>query len=251
MFNKIKYEILKQPLELAKTRDYSAVKNPKLTIVFLHGITASSATYHQTLKYLEGTHSLKQTRFIAYDWLGHGKSYASDKLSYTYEEQLAALQKSLEKAKIKTPIILVAHSMGTLLAAHYAATHKKSIAKLILVSPAVFTKEDIKINQKTRQSDIFVAKISPKIRREKAFTASMQNIVMNPTNYSTFEHLTTPTTMIYGAIDQFISIPNLEKLQKTNPKYLSSIKTPGKHSVTRDKYVKILETLEKYIYETF
>lgn len=251
MFNKFKYEILKKPLELAKTHDYSATKNPKLTIIFLHGITASSTTYHQTLKYLEGTHSLKNARFLAYDWLGHGKSYTSDKLEYTYDEQINALEKSIEKAKIKTPIILVAHSMGTLIATHYAVSHKKTIAKLILVSPAVFTKEDIKLNQKTRQSDVFTTKIDPKIRHQKVFVSSMQNIVMNSTNYTTFEKLTTPTTMIYGAIDQFISIPNLEKLQKQNPKYLSSIETPGKHSVTRDKYVKILETLEKYIYETF
>lgn len=251
MLNKIKYEILKKPLELAKTHDYSATKNPKLTVVFLHGITASSATYHQTLKYLEGTNSLKKTRFICYDWLGHGKSYTSDKLNYTYEEQLGALEKSLENAHIKTPIILVAHSMGTLLAAHYVATHKKTIAKLILVSPAIFSKEDIKLDQKAHMSDVFIAKISPKIRQQKFFINSMQNIVMNSSNYSTVEKLTTPTVFIYGVIDQFISVPNLKKLEKANPKYLSSIETPGKHSVTRDKYVKILEILEKYIYETF
>ena len=237
-------------LKLKKTHDQSYSKKPSLTVICLHGISSSSKHFTNTLKFLEGTNSLKNVRFVAFDWLGNGKSKKSKKFEYTYDEQLEALENSIKKLKSNTPIILIGHSMGTLLAARYAFLHKKSIAKLILVSPAVFSREEIKFLTSNTENNVFLKKVGAKELNDRAFKNSMQNIVMNIGNQKTFENLTTPAALIYGDEDPYISINNLKIIAKNNPKYLSLIKTPGRHSISRDKYVKILEILEDFLHET-
>ena len=78
----------------------------------------------------------------------------------------------------------------------------------------------------------------------------MENIVFNIKNQKTFETLTTPADLIYGEADQLISINNLKKLAKTNPKYLKLVKTTGHHYISRAKYSKMLEILEEIVNET-
>ena len=87
-------------LILKKTHDYSAVKDPQMVVVFIHGIAADSSSFNSALKYLEGTQSLKNARFVTFDLLGSGESSRSDKLTYNYKEQLEALQNSIEKLNI-------------------------------------------------------------------------------------------------------------------------------------------------------
>lgn len=236
-------------LKLKRIHNFSNTKEPNLTLVFLHGIASNSSTWDKATNFLEGTHSMnKNVRFLSFDWLGFGKSKKSRHFEYNYEEQLTALENSLEKEVKDGPVILIAHSMGTLLAAKYAETHKKQVKRLILISPAVFSREEIKIINKP-ENNVFYKKIDQKWLKNHAFTNSMQNIVMNISNQKTFENLTTKTDLIYGKNDIFISQSNLKKLAKTNKKYLKCHETTGRHSITRDKYVKILEILEKELNE--
>ena len=45
-------------LALKKTYDYCATKEPKLTMIFIHGVAADSSCFINAIKYLEGTTSL-------------------------------------------------------------------------------------------------------------------------------------------------------------------------------------------------
>ena len=87
--------LFKRPLTLKKTRDYSQSKNPRLTVVFLHGIASTSDAFRNTLKYLDGTPSMRDIRFVTFDLLGAGKSYASNKLNYDVKEQVEALHEAI------------------------------------------------------------------------------------------------------------------------------------------------------------
>ena len=80
---------------LKKTHDSSAVKNPELTVVMIHGIASDSTVYNNALQYLEGTMSLKNVRFVTFDLLGSGKSPKSDKFNYDYKEQVEALHNAI------------------------------------------------------------------------------------------------------------------------------------------------------------
>ena len=248
MFNFIKYKIFHKPLTLHKAHDFCASKNPKMTVVFIHGIASDASSFNKAINYLESTNSMKDVRFVSFDLLGAGKSYRSGKLNYDYDDQIKALENSIKKLKSRTPLVLVGHSMGTLIATRYASSHKKAVKQLILVSPPVYMEEDVKNPMFKTALDAFrkiVAKKNSKILKDKAFKNEMDLIVSNPKNYKVLAKITTPTTLIYGDADQIIASFNIPRIIKENPKYICQIKTVGGHSVSRDKYVKILDELEE------
>ena len=237
-------------LELKKTHDFCAVRQPKLTVVFVHGIATDSSSFSHALKYLEGTTSLREVRFVAFDLLGAGESRKSDKFEYSYKEQIEALHNSIERLHINTPLVLVGHSMGALIAARYADTYKKSVKKLILISAPVYTEKDLASPAFAAAIRVFKDAVGVKNRKvldEKSFTNSMNNIVLNKKNYRTLAELKTHTVLIYGNMDQFIAAFNYPKVLKDNAKYLTAIKTEGRHGVSRDKYTKMVDILEEVL----
>ncbi|MBR3172411.1 alpha/beta hydrolase [Candidatus Saccharibacteria bacterium] len=241
---------MKQPnkkLFLAKMHDYCAVDEPKLTVVCIHGIASNSGTYNNALQYLEEAASLKAVRFVTFDLLGSGESLKDDTLEYDYNEQLEALHNSIEKLEIKTPLVLVGHSMGTFIVVRYANTYKDSVSQLILISPPVYTEENLQDPAFETAIKAFGNAVSakePKILQEKAFNNSLQNIVMDKSNYKNLLELKTPAVMIYGNADQLIGAFNYPKLLNDNRKYLSAMETEGGHSISRNKYTKMIGVLE-------
>ena len=236
-------------LELKKTHDFSVSDKPKLTVVFIHGIASNSASFTNALKYLEGTKSLNDVRFVTFDLLGSGKSLKSDELTYGYTDQLTALENSIKKLKIKTPLILVGHSMGTFIVERYADKHRRDISKLILVSPPVYTKRDLDNPAFDVAMRAFCDAVSvkdPSIVKEKSFKNSIEKIVKNRNNYDVLTSLTLPIVIIFGELDKIIAPYNFPRLLKNNSN-ISAIRTAGKHSVSRDKYIKIKDILEKEV----
>lgn len=243
MFNK--------KLILKKTHDFSAVKKPKMVVVFIHGIAADSSSFTRAIQYLEGTKSLQEARFVAFDLLGAGGSQHSDDLNYDYKEQLEALHNSIEKLRIgDVPLVLVGHSMGTMIVTRYADTYKKSVDELILISPPVYTEKDLDNPAFAAGMKLFqeaVAVKNRKILEEKSFKNSISKIVLNRRNYKVLSGLKTPAVLIYGNLDQFIAAYNIPGVLKANPKYLTAIKTEGRHGVSRDKYTKMVGILEEVL----
>ena len=242
--------MLNKELVLTKTHDYSASKEPKLAVILIHGIASDSSTFNNALEYLERTRTLKEIRFITFDLLGSGKSLTSDELNYDYKEQIEALHNAVLKLDLNIPLILVGHSLGTFIVTRYADTYKKSVKKLILLSPPIYTTYDLENPAFETGIKMFKDAVSLKKRellKEKAFNNSMEKIVLDRNNYQVLTELKTPTVLIYGKMDQFISSYNIPKVLKANPKFLSAIKTEGRHGVSHDKYSKLAEILEEEV----
>ena len=83
--------------------------------------------------------------------------------------------------------------------------------------------------------------------KNRAFNNSIEKVVKNRKNYKTLSGITTPATLIYGDADQFIASYNIPKVLKDNPKYISAIKTSGRHGVSREKYSKMVGVLEEVL----
>ena len=249
MMDKIKYGILDRPLELYKAHDFCVSDTPKLTVVLIHGIASDTRAFSGLLKYLEGTQSMRDVRFVAFDLLGAGESYRSDKLRYDYAEQLNALHNSIEKLGILTPIVLMGHSMGTLIATRYADKHKRGIKGLILISPPIYRPEDFENPEFLKGLENFRKAIAIRDRvtaHSKAFNNEMELIVGNRKNYEILARVSKPTTLIYGELDQIIAPFNIPGILELNPN-ITAVKTIGRHRVTPDKYKKVLVTLEEIL----
>ncbi len=244
--------LINKPLTLKKKRDFCLSKHPRLTVVFIHGVASSSEAFKNTLNYLSGTPSMRDIRFVTFDLLGAGKSYTSDKLEYDAKEQVEALHNSILKLKLKTPLVLVGHSMGSLVALNYVNTFKKSVKELIMASPPLYTEKDLNhpaFKEAVKRFEDFVGNRHKGMTSKKQFKNSMEKIVLTDKNYKLVSKITTKTILLYGDLDQFISSYNIPALLKANPKYLSAIKTIGAHPMSRDKYQKLVPILEEVLNE--
>lgn len=242
--------MLGSKLTLKKTHDFCSSGKPALTVVMIHGIASDSGAFTNTLNYLEGTTSMRNVRFVTFDLLGWGQSKKSDKLKYNYAEQIEALHHSIERLKIDTPLVLVGHSMGTFVVTRYADTYKKTVKELILISPPIYTVEDLESPIFGNAVDMFKEKVGAEHRdlvSGRSFANSMKYIVLNKRNYKVLAELKTHAVLIWGEIDAIIASYNLPRILKANPKYLTAISAPSGHSITKDKYTKLVPILERIL----
>lgn len=241
-------------------------KNPKITIIFLHGIAADSSTWEKTFKKLKKFSKENNIRAIALDLLGHGLSKKYKNFRYNYSETDLALENSIKKYKIKTPIIIVGHSMGCLIAAHFAKTHKNLVKNLILISPPIIKKSEIstindRIHEKTyrnlekisgRSGIQILATIAEKLTsfRKKylntdIFNNYMNNIILNEKNFDFFASLETQTMIIHGRLDPLVIGKNLREVTKLNNLNLDFIPVLSSHDISKQKYDKMILCISK------
>ncbi len=238
-------------LKLTKTYDVCLTGEPKLTVVFLHGIAADTSSFEGLFAHLLREASMKEMRMVAFDWLGAGKSYTSDELNYDYKEQLEALKNSINTLGVKESLILVAHSMGTMLATRFATENQRLVKGLVLVSAPVYKKEDIENPLFEKAMEGFrevVGRKSKGLLESKAFNNEIKNIVSDVHNYDYLVGLKQPTIIVYGELDKIIAPFNYPGLLKANSN-ISAVKTPGSHGVTIDKFGKISTAIKSFMKE--
>lgn len=240
-------------LVLEKTNDFGEIDHPKLAVILIHGIASDSSTFNEASEYFRSQPELESVRFITFDLLGAGRSRQDDELEYTYDEQLEALHNSISDLELgDTPVVLVGHSLGTFIVTRYAATYDGAVRKLILISPPIFTEDDFRNPVFTLGMEVFknaVSRQHPDILQTKSFNNSMNNIVLDKTNYTVLSKLRSPAVLIYGDEDQLIASYNMPGILKENPEKLQAVETKGRHGVTKDKYTEVAKVLIEILQE--
>jgi len=99
-------------------------------IVFISGAWQNTMTWRR----VQGRVS-KMSRAYSYDRAGLGFSDPATRESNA-ENASDDLRKLLEAAKLKTPVVLVGHSVGGLYAMLYAAKYRDRVAGIVLVDPS-------------------------------------------------------------------------------------------------------------------
>lgn len=271
-FATLKHRFFHIPIRLKVAYDRK-VKHPELTAIFLHGISATSNTWHTTLKQFSHNPDLKNVRLVALDLLGFGKSLQAAWLDYDYLDYAKALNVALKKLKISSPIVIVGHSMGSLIAADYAANYPEHqpLVGLILVSPPVLMAYELaklpdKVYTKSYSALHKLAEDEPALEvvanfvqrfssfnssyiKTPAFGRSMENVILNHRNYQTFTKLKVPTLIIHGHFDPLVMGSNLRHAVKANPTYLRYVSVMGHHDVSASKRTKILIELKRILRE--
>lgn len=269
---KLKHRIFRRPI-IMRVAFARNVKHPQLTVVFLHGISATALTWRTTIREFARKPELKNVRLIALDLLGFGKSLQSAWLDYDYLDYDKALDATLKSLKVSGPVVIVGHSMGSLIAADYVTNFEPNfkITNLILVSPPILMVNELaklpdQVYTKSYGSLSKLAKEEPAMEvvanfiqrfssfssryiKTPAFERSMDNIILNNKNYQTFSHLKVPTLIIHGHFDPLVLRSNLKRAADANPQHIRFVSVIGHHDVTSQKRSKIFIELKRILRE--
>jgi pimeloyl-ACP methyl ester carboxylesterase len=217
----------------------SHTKGSGPTIIMLHGIATSSVSWDRMVPYLQNNF-----KCVTIDLLGFGDSPKPDWYSYTPDEHIKNIHHTIKKLKVKGPIIIVGHSMGSLLALHYANKYPNKIKALIMLSPPIYlTKADAEKARKVWRDTLY-AKAYKYIRTHKnftlnnvrrlkalalknnpfsitedtwlAFSKSLEECIEKQNVVKDLEQLNCPIYVYYGTLDQLLIKRNIRKVFKRN-----------------------------------
>ena len=243
------------PLTMRVRYDHCTATKPEITVVFLHGIASSYATWREVLPPLTRDKDLSKVRFIALDLIGFGKSEKPDDYGYNYESYRRTLTRTLKKLKIHTPLILCGHSMGCLIAIDYAANGDRLIDQLILISPPVIRANEIAGYKDQLYTRLYgglrdhtgakvvgqiagfvdaLTSFEKKSLNTLAFRKTMDNIILNGANYEEAVNLKIPMEVIHGRFDPLVITSNLRQIAKRN-KHFNLTETFGGHDMVGAK----------------
>lgn len=123
------FQSQRQALQMAYLDVPAATPNGR-TAVLLHGKNFCAATWEGQIRAL----SAAGYRVIAPDQIGFCKSSKPAAYQFTFRQLAENTHALLDKLGIERPI-LVGHSTGGMLAAHYALLYPKAVEQLVLVNP--------------------------------------------------------------------------------------------------------------------
>lgn len=194
-------------------------KGKGVPMVFLHGIESSSS-------YWKGVYEkfVTSNRVLVIDLLGFGDSPKPRNSSYSLDEQVIWLERTLQSIGARNCII-IGHSLGSLVAVQYGATYPKQAKKIVAFSPVliepnskperILTRTLANINNITNPKGTYdkllkglgykrLVQCLPMIR-----SVQQGVLELNPASLNSDKKL--HRTIVYGTKDWFIDSQNLKK----------------------------------------
>ena len=238
------------------------------TIVFLHGIAATSKTWEPVIKSLDS----RKYRVVALDLLGFGQSPKPQHCKYSVADHVRSVKKTLYSLDIKKAT-LVGHSMGSLIATRYTLKYPKKIERLFLVSPPLYLKENeagqsylargetslltkgFDYILKNKEISIETSRILRQLLNIRdgaevveqnwhGFEQSLKNTILSQNTYHEIKWLKVSTTIIYGSLDGLLVKDVFRRLAEQG--YARVVRLKNKqHSITEDFAKTIVRQLNK------
>lgn len=237
MFEKLWHHYLRVPYTLHVYRRYTTPK-ARATLVFLHGLGNSGQTWEEVTEGLPD-----DVNVLIVDLLGFGDSPAPAWTLYDATTQARALAKTLVLEGVFRDVILVGHSMGSLVAIEFAKRYPIGIRSLVLCSPPLYKKtlRDKKLawverDELLKKTFELAAKYPSNIKRLaelstraklksahfdpaklniETYIAALNASIINQTAMDDIVRLPMPIHVIYGALDPVVIGKNIRTIQKS------------------------------------
>lgn len=252
MFDELAHRYLRVPYIL-NGRDLRAPTHPKATIVLLHGINSSTGMWQSLLPKLP-----KDVRIIGIDLLGFGDSPRTTWPAYQVRIQARSVAATLFLMKIRGPVIVVGHSLGSLVAIDFARRYPLMTRQLVLVSPPLYDidKEPasgLAYHPRRFLRDVHLAISSHPDTVTKliglaaqyrlinhgfdaskvdipTFLGTLETAIINQTSMRDLIRLKKPTRILTGKLDPFVSEQTIRRLAKEYP-YVSHTSVVAGHEI--------------------
>lgn len=264
MWDKIIHKWLKVPYTL-HVHEFRTSKRPKATILLLHGIGNSWKTWEKVADKLPS-----DVRVIAVDLLGFGSSPKPTWKIYRVKDQADSIITTLLRKGLFGPVIIVGHSLGSLVGVEMARRYPLTVRSLVLCSPPFYRPigtgkrphlETIlrQIYQYAIRNPGNSAKILKLVAKHKlspdpgyvmdeagilTFLATLDASIVNQQSLNEAIKLKQPTTIIYGKLDPLIVEKNIKYVARQNPRVkLEPILYVG-HDMNAPFRTKIIQTVK-------
>ena len=226
-------------------------------VILLHGLASSSASFDMVVPFLRDSH-----RVISLDLLGFGKSPAPASATYTLEEHVASVDRTIRSLKLAGRATLVGHSLGSLIAARYAAERPSMLSHLILVSPPIYLPGKTVLDPLERFQMEAYRKLHHYMRTNRSFTEaaaraasllvpmkggievteknwravslSLENCIETQTAVTDLAQVRIPVDAIWGTRDPFMAPAGLRLIERMRG--VASTKVEGADHIIREKF---------------
>lgn len=236
MFDTITHRWLRVPYTL-NVHYAQTPKKPRATVLFIHGIGNTGEAWDDVVSKLP-----KDIRVIVIDLLGFGTSPSPSWAQYSAKTQARSVLATYFKLRITGQVIIVGHSLGSLVAIEMAKRYPLLVKSLILCSPPLYTSVQkssllpsseslLKQLYKTAydRPDDFLKLAAVAMKYElinksfnvtsdnvESYMAALQAMILNQTSLKDATRVTVPTTIIKGSLDPFVVAKNLKQVAKSN-----------------------------------
>lgn len=247
------------------------VRKPRATIVLLHGIGNTGAYWRMLEEQLPS-----DIRVISIDLLGFGSS--PKPVRATYNLRLQARSVAMTLLTLRTGrIIIVGHSMGSLIAVELAKRYPLLVRGLVLCSPPIYKtareRRSTFVNIEAILTDMY-AKFGDKAKANPAryvslakaaaaakltpptfhltdetilpYVTALRASIIDQSTYTDIAGLTMPAIILYGRLDPFIIAKNIKTLEKANS-HVSAQSVFAGHEATRAYQKPILTSLQQLL----
>lgn len=237
MLDTFTHRWLRVPYTL-NVRHYQRPKKPQMTILFIHGIGNSGDAWNEVLVRLPSN-----VRVITIDLLGFGDSAKPNWAVYSAKTQARSVLATLFKLRLRSPVVVVGHSLGALVAVEMAKRYPLLVRSLILCSPPFYQTDEIK--SLLPRSDKILRRLYTSVRNNPeqfvklsafamkynlinpsfnvtvenidSYVAALEAMIINQTSLDDVQKLHMPITIIKGTLDPFVVGKNLRRIAKNKP----------------------------------
>ena len=227
--------------------------------MLLHGLLGSHAYWDEVVSHIPSA----KYEVIAPDLLGFGQSAKPKDLDYKIDDHVAAIERAVFNTT-KTPVTLVGHSMGAMIALRLAAKYPDRVKSLILVNLPLFSdpKQAGRIVKKAlrplqrvyvspagivlygMRNNVLKTFITQSVQSAgselpdevvadyykhswQSFKRSLVNVVFNHSTHKDLRSISTKTKFIYSNNDPFLTPAALEVIDGLS--HLNRIELAGQH----------------------
>lgn len=234
------HRVFRLPYLLFSKR-YKATGKKRGTVLLIHGIGSSHEMWRDIIPKLINSYDI-----IAIDLLGFGRSPHPSYTTYSAKTHArSVLATILSRYRPTSPIIVVGHSLGSLVAIEFARRYPALVRRLILCSPPLYkitanttvTTPDAErllkslyrvIRRHPEQLPLIsdlgkrlgLVDVSVSITKENAgaFVETLETTIINQTSINDVILLPHHITILYGYLDPLVLLSNLRYVEQSAPR---------------------------------